>query len=46
VAVTDSQVARYWELVVAANRDRLANPGDADLIYPGQTFVLPPLPSP
>lgn len=44
--VTDAQIAPYWSLVVQANRERLANPADADLIYPGQVFVLPSLPSP
>ena len=40
----DAAVARYLGLLVAANRDRLVVPDDPDLIYPGQVFVLPPLP--
>lgn len=39
-APTDDEVAPYWRAVVDANRDRLVT-GDADLIFPGQTFVLP-----
>jgi hypothetical protein len=40
-ASTDT-VARYWRRLVAANRDRLVVPGDADLVFPGQELVLPP----
>jgi nucleoid-associated protein YgaU len=32
--------------VVAGNRDRLADPHNADLIYPGQVLALPDLPRP
>lgn len=38
---TDREVARYWRALVAANRDRLAVPGQPDLIFPGQRFRLP-----
>jgi hypothetical protein len=31
----------YWRLLVEVNRDRLADPDDPDLIYPGQVLVLP-----
>jgi nucleoid-associated protein YgaU len=34
-------VAPYWRAVIDANRDRLAVPGDPDLILPGQVIVLP-----
>ncbi|HVM52322.1 MAG TPA: hypothetical protein VM262_03930 [Acidimicrobiales bacterium] len=39
-APTDGEVAPYWRSLIDANRDRLAT-GDPDLIFPGQTFVLP-----
>lgn len=34
-------VSRYWRALVAANRDRLVVPGNADLLFPGQELVLP-----
>ncbi len=37
-----AEVAGYWTRVVAVNRARLVS-GDPDLIYPGETVVLPPL---
>ena len=42
----EHQVAPYWSDLVAANRDRLVRPGDADLIVPGQELVLPAPPPP
>lgn len=41
---SDAEVAAHWERLIEANRDRLANPDDPDLIFPGQRFVLPDLP--
>lgn len=41
--VTDAEVAAYWSSVVAANADRLVEPGNADLLHVGQQVVLPPL---
>lgn len=38
---TDAETAPYWRRLVDANRDRLVDPDDADLILPGQTLVLP-----
>lgn len=38
-------VREYWLLVIDANRDRLRS-GDPDLIFPGETIVLPPLGEP
>jgi hypothetical protein len=35
------EIAGYWSALIAANRDRLRYPADADLIYPGQVFELP-----
>lgn len=40
-AASDAEVDPYWRLLIAANQDRLANPGDPDLILPGQRFLLP-----
>lgn len=40
--VCEAEVARYWERLVQANRSRLADRSNPDLIYPGQTFRLPP----
>lgn len=34
-------VASYWRLLVEANRDRLVDSTDPDLIHPGQELVLP-----
>jgi nucleoid-associated protein YgaU/DNA-binding SARP family transcriptional activator len=42
---SDDETAPYWRQLVAANRDRLAPPYDPDLIYPGQRFELPPVPT-
>lgn len=39
---TEAEVATYWRRVVAANRDRLVDPDNPDLILPGQEMVLPP----
>lgn len=39
---TDRDVARYWRRVVTANRDRLVDRANPDLVLPGQRFVLPP----
>ncbi len=37
----DVPVGRYWQLLVEANRSRLVDPDDPDLLYPGQVLVLP-----
>jgi nucleoid-associated protein YgaU len=39
----ERSVARYWQQVVAANRARLVDPGNPDLLVPGQTLDLPPI---
>lgn len=41
---SEAEVAAYWATVVAANGSNLVVPGDADLIFPGQVFDLPPVP--
>lgn len=40
---TEREVARYWRTLVAANRSRLVDPGNTDLLYAHQELVLPPL---
>jgi hypothetical protein len=39
---TDPDVAPYWLRLIEANRDRLVDPADPDLLHPGQTLLLPP----
>lgn len=41
---TNTELVPYWVAVVNANEGRLLPPGDPNLIYPDQTFVLPTLP--
>jgi len=38
---TDAEVAPYWDEVIDANRDHFIQPGNPNLIHPGQTIVLP-----
>ncbi len=45
-APSDAEVSPYWQQVVDANRDGLADPGNPDLILPGQVLHLPPPPPP
>jgi nucleoid-associated protein YgaU len=35
-------VGRYWRALIAANRDRLVDRGNPDLLVPGQELVVPP----
>jgi nucleoid-associated protein YgaU/DNA-binding SARP family transcriptional activator len=42
---TDGEIVGYWQSLVDGNRDRLAPPGDPDLIYPGQVFTTPATPA-
>src|SRR5690606_23021991 len=44
-APTDAEVADHWVDLIDRNVDRLAPPGDPDLIYPGQVFTLPEPPA-
>ena len=37
---TDAEIDPYWRDLVAANADRLVDPGNADLLLPGQTIVV------
>lgn len=36
-------ITGYWAELIDANSDRLVEPGNPDLILPGQTFVIPPV---
>ena len=40
--LTNVEIAEYWQLLIAANLDGLVDPGNPDLILPGQVVVLPP----
>ncbi|MEX2504199.1 MAG: hypothetical protein WD378_05070 [Egicoccus sp.] len=40
---SDAEVAVYWRRLIEQNRSRLADPGNPDLLYPGQYLHLPPV---
>lgn len=42
-APSGAEVASYWRRLIEANRSRLVDPSNPDLIYAGQRFELPPL---
>lgn len=44
--VTATEIDPYWRTLVAANRHRLVDPADPDLLLPGQVLEAPELPSP
>lgn len=39
---TDAEVVVHWRAILAANADRLAVPGNPDVLLPGQLVLLPP----
>ena len=43
---TDGEVVPYWRTLIEANRDRLRDPGNPHLLFPGQVLVVPPPPPP
>lgn len=45
-AARDHEVVPFWQALIEVNRSRLVDPDDADLIFPGQVFEVPPVPSP
>lgn len=45
-APADAETGPYWRVMVAGNRDRLRDPGNADLLFPGQVLVVPAAPPP
>ncbi len=40
---TAAEIAPYWRELIDANRARLRDPGNPNLVYPGQEFDLPPV---
>jgi hypothetical protein len=45
--VTDGEIDPYWRAVIAANRAKLADQANPDLLYPAQVMTLPaPPPAP
>lgn len=42
--VAASEIDPYWRLLVETNRDRLADPRNADLLFPSQVLEVPPPP--
>ena len=42
-APTNAEIAHYWQTLIAANAGHLAQPGNPDLILPGQVFTVPPV---
>jgi hypothetical protein len=42
---TDAQIIPYWRHLIETNRAVLVDPGNPDLILPGQTFTVPPPPA-
>ncbi len=38
---TATEIVAYWHRLIEANRAELADPGNADLVFPGQVFALP-----
>jgi hypothetical protein len=41
--VDEGTIDAYWRRLIDANRDRLADPEDIDLLFAGQELVLPPV---
>jgi nucleoid-associated protein YgaU len=42
---TDTEIDPYWRALVAANRSRLPDPDNPDLVYPGEVLTVPPPPA-
>jgi hypothetical protein len=40
--VNTADVVSYWRRLIDANRDRLRDPSNPSLVYPGQVIELPP----
>lgn len=36
------EIGRYWRTLIEANRDRLVDPANPDLVFTGQVLTLPP----
>ena len=39
---TDAEIVPYWQRLIQANRHELLHRDNPDLIFPGQTFTVPP----
>ncbi len=39
--VTVAEILPYWQTLIRANRESLADPDNADLVFPGQVFTVP-----
>jgi nucleoid-associated protein YgaU len=37
----ERELVRYWRALIEANRDRLVDPSNPDLLHPGQVLRLP-----
>ncbi len=46
VDLSDREIATYWKTLIEANEARLVEPGNPDLLLPGQELELPPTPQP
>ncbi len=42
---TDAEIVPYWQRLIEANRSELADPSNADLIFPAQVFTIPAPPT-
>ncbi len=42
--LTNAEVDSYWRTLIAQNMDRLVEPGNPDLLFPGQELMLPNVP--
>ncbi|MFT7474286.1 MAG: hypothetical protein ACI81L_001211 [Verrucomicrobiales bacterium] len=43
--LSDREIIAYWKTLIEANQARLIEPGNPDLLLPGQELVLPPTPT-
>jgi hypothetical protein len=44
-APSDAEITPVWKRLIAANRDKLVDPGNPDLLLPGQDLTIPALPT-
>ncbi|MCA1690934.1 MAG: hypothetical protein LC733_01575 [Actinobacteria bacterium] len=42
---SEAEVVPYWRALIETNRASLVDPGNSDLIFPGQRFTVPPTPA-
>jgi hypothetical protein len=41
-APTNAEIAPFWQALIDANQAQLPHPGNPDLLYVGNTLVIPP----